>query len=136
LAIERDYEVNKAFFQDLHYYYPEVEKRTEVEIGGKFWKHFLQIVKKGIREGVFKDDILPEIALEGISVLYKAVARNGQFRKFPESQYEILLNTITIYIRGFCTQKGILDLEEYFCSFYLPEQMHRQKRMTITLKQK
>jgi AcrR family transcriptional regulator len=112
-AVEREYKVNKAFFQDLHYYYPELERKTEAVIGGKFWKRLLQIVQKGIKEDVLKEDILPLVVLEGMSSLYKAIARNGQFKKFHVSPYEILLNTIVIYIRGFCTQKGIQELDEH-----------------------
>jgi hypothetical protein len=34
-------------------------------------------------------------------------------KKFQVSPYEILLNTIAIYMRGFCTQKGIQELDEH-----------------------
>jgi AcrR family transcriptional regulator len=113
MAIEREYKVNKVFFHDLHYYYPELERKTEDVIRGKFWKRFLQIVQKGIKEGLFKEDIYPQAAMEGIAVLYDAVARTGQFNRFRLSPYEIFLNTIALYIRGFCTPKGIQELEEH-----------------------
>ena len=113
MAVEREHKVNKVFFQDLHYYYPELERKTEAAIGGKFWKRFLEIVEKGINEGLFKKNIIPVVVLEGMSALYKAIARNGQFKKFPVSPYDIMLNTIAIYIRGFCTRKGIKELDKH-----------------------
>ena len=113
LAVEREYSVNKKFFHDLHYYYPELERKTEAMTGQKIWKQIQQIVQKGIKEGVFKEDILPEVAMEGIAVLYGAVARTGQFKRFRVSPYEIFLSTIVLYIRGFCTRKGIKELNKH-----------------------
>ena len=112
-AIEMAYDVNNVFFQDLHYYYPELERKLETTKGQEIWKQFQHMVRKGIEEGVFKEDISPEVALEGVSVLYIAVARTKQFERFGMSPYEIFLNTITLSIRGFCTQKGIKEVDEH-----------------------
>jgi len=112
-AIEGEYSVNNKFFHDLHYYYPELEKKTEAATGKKILKQILQIVQKGIKDGVFKKDIYPDIAMEGIAVLYSAVARSGEFKKFRKSPHEIFLNTIVLYIRGFCTRKGIKELNKH-----------------------
>jgi AcrR family transcriptional regulator len=116
-GIETECKVNKAFFQDLHYYYPELEKKVEVSIRKKIWKQFLQLIHQGIKEGVFKEDIIPEILLHGISAIYTAVARQGQFKDFRVSISSLFLNTIAIYIRGFCTQKGIQLLDEHINAF-------------------
>lgn len=112
-AIEGEYSVSNKFFHDLHYYYPELERKTEAAIGHKFWKKIEQIVQKGIKEGVFKEDSCPEVALEGLAVLYGAVARSGDFKKFRKSAHEIFLNTIVLYIRGLCTRKGIRQLDKH-----------------------
>jgi AcrR family transcriptional regulator len=111
-GVDLEYKVNKVFFQDLNYYYPELEMRVERMISKKFWKKFIQLIQRGIEEGVFKEDILPEVVLEGISVLYIAIVRKEQFKSFHITAFNILLNTIAIYIRGFCTQKGIQELDE------------------------
>jgi AcrR family transcriptional regulator len=113
MAVEREYSVNKTFFHDLHYYYPELERKTEAATGQKIWKQIQQIIQKGIKEGVFKKNIYPEVVLEGIAVLYNPVARTGQFKRFRVSPYEIFLNTIVLYIRGFCTRKGIKELDKH-----------------------
>jgi AcrR family transcriptional regulator len=112
-AIEREYSVNNKFFHDLHYYYPELERKTEAATGQKIWKQIRQIVQKGIKGGVFKKDICPEVAMEGIAVLYGAVARTREFKRFHVSPHEIFLNTIVLYIRGFCTRKGIKELDKH-----------------------
>jgi len=116
LSIEREYSVNNIFYKDLHYYYPDLEERFDKRLGGEFWKQLLQIVHKGIEEGVFKENIDPEVAMEGISVLYNAVARTEQFEKFSVSPYDIFLNTLVLYLRGFCTQKGIREIDHHIKS--------------------
>jgi len=113
MAIEGEYSVNSKFFYDLHYYYPEVERKTEAVRGQIIWKKIGQIVKKGIKEGLFKKDIYPVVAMEGIAVLYTAVARTREFKRFHLSPHEIFLNTIVLYIRGLCTRKGIRQLDKH-----------------------
>jgi AcrR family transcriptional regulator len=112
-AVERGHNVNNRFFRDLHVYYPELERKTEEEIGDKFWKKIRQIVLKGQKEGVFQAEIHPDAALEGIAVLYGSVARTDRFVQFNLPPFEIFLNTIILYIKGFCTEQGIYELENY-----------------------
>lgn len=116
LAIERAFDINDLFYKDLHYYYPELEKKIELAVGAKFGLLLENLIRKGINAGVFKQDILPEVAMEGIYVLHNAIARTELFKRFNISPYEILLNTITLYIRGLCTPKGIQELEEYIAT--------------------
>lgn len=111
-GIETEYNVNKVFYHDLHYYYPEVHKRNEARLTKKYKKQFIQIIQKGIEEGFFQDTIIPEVVFEAISILFRAIAREGQFQSFRASSDEIMFNTIVVFIRGFCTQKGIPLLEE------------------------
>lgn len=112
-SIEIEYKVNKAFYHDLHYYYPELSNRMEAGISKKFIDLFIVIVKNGIEEGAFQESINPEIVVEGVLILYTAIAREAKFDKFGLSSFEVLLNTIGNYIRGFCTNKGLLDLDNY-----------------------
>jgi AcrR family transcriptional regulator len=112
-ALELEYNINKAFFQDLHYYYPELERKKEVALSKEYTQPFIQIIYKGIDEGVFLSDINPEIIFGGIAVLYQGIVRRDEFKDYKASANEILMNTITPYIRGFCTQKGIEELNGY-----------------------
>ena len=112
-AVEAEYDVNKIFYHDLHYYYPGLHQKNEARLSKKYKKQFIQIIQKGIEEGVFQSNIIAEVVFEGISILFKAIAREGQFQSFRVSSFEIMYNTIIVYIRGCCTEKGIRDLEEY-----------------------
>ena len=116
-AFELEYKVTNTFFQDLNYYYPELERKIQIAISAKFTKQLLNIIQKGINEGVFQDNINPEVIMEGIYVLYDATIRTERFKPFRVSPLEILLNTIVVYIKGFCTTKGSLELEEHIHTF-------------------
>jgi TetR/AcrR family transcriptional regulator, cholesterol catabolism regulator len=118
-ALEIEYKVNKAFFHDLHYYYPEMGKKVEAAIAKKFREQFLGIIQRGMEEGSFRRDIIPEVVLEGIFVLYTAIVRAQHFKGFRISQYEVLLNTIGNFIRGFCTEKGVEELNEHIQNFQI-----------------
>jgi TetR/AcrR family transcriptional regulator, cholesterol catabolism regulator len=133
LAIERAYDVNDLFYKDLHYYYPELEKKNELAVGAKFGLLLENLIRKGISAGVFKEGILPEVAMEGIYVLHNAIARTDLFKKFSVSPYEILLNTIALYIRGLCTPKGIQELEEYIATRKPFGEMEAYGRTIITI---
>jgi AcrR family transcriptional regulator len=112
-AVQREFGINNIFFRDLHYYYPELERKTEAEIGDKFWKKIQQIILNGRKHGFFREDIHPLVTLEGIAVLLEKVGRSEQFQKFNQSSEEIFFNTILVYIRGFCTLKGLEELDKH-----------------------
>jgi len=113
LAVETEYKVNKVFYDDLSYYYPELEKKVEKAIGKKFEKIFLSIIQKGIKEGSFRKEITPEVALQSVLVLHRAAMRNERFKKFRLSANELLLGTTAVYIRGLCTDEGIHALDKH-----------------------
>ena len=113
LAIEMVYDVNNLFYKDLHYYYPDLESKIELAIGEKFGMQMENFIRKGMSAGIFREDIIPEVAMEGIYILYSAIARTDRFKKFRVSPREIFLNSISIYIRGLCTLKGIQEMEGY-----------------------
>jgi len=112
-SFELEYKVNQAFFHDLHYYYPELEKKIEGTVAKRFKLRFAGIVQKGIDEGAFQKTIHPEITLEVIYVLYAAIVREGRFKRFRMPAFDLLFNTIGKYIRGICTEKGISELDAH-----------------------
>ncbi len=113
LAIETEYTVNKVFYEDISYYYPELEKRVEKAIGKKFENFFLSIIQRGIDEGSFRKEIPPEVALRCILVLHRAAVRDEQFKKFRLSATDLLLDTTAVYIRGLYTDEGIRALDKH-----------------------
>jgi AcrR family transcriptional regulator len=113
MAVETECKINKIFYDDLHHYYPELEKKVEKAIGKKFEKFFLSIIRKGIAEGSFRKEIDPEVALKCVLVLHRAAVRAEHFKRFDLSPRELPLVTTVVYIRGICTYQGIQILDKY-----------------------
>src|SRR5690348_14336581 len=57
-GFEMEFKVNKTFFRDLHYYYPELEKKVEARNSKKIWKQFILIINKGKEKGDLVEDII------------------------------------------------------------------------------
>ena len=117
IAFEKAYKVTNTFHQDLKYYYPELDNKIQAGVGEKFAGQFNKIIQKGIDEGVFREGIYPKVIMETIYVLYEATTRTDRFKPFRVSAVDVLLHTIVTYIRGFCTSKGIAELEEHIQAF-------------------
>ncbi|HEV7350203.1 TetR/AcrR family transcriptional regulator [Telluribacter sp.] len=113
IAIETEYKINLLFYQDLHHYYPELEKKVEGVIGQKFEQHFLSIIHRGIEQGAFRQDILPEVVLRSILALHRVAVRTEPFKHFHLSATDLLLNTTATFIRGLCTVDGMKALDEH-----------------------
>ena len=129
-GVEIEYKVNKAFFHDLHYYYPNVAKKVESAISKKFKQHFLSIIRRGMAEGDFSKNVIPEVALEGVFVLYAALVRTDHFKNFRLSSSDAMQNTIALYIRGFCTLKGLQHLDEHIKKLTGSKKRNSSKPMT------
>lgn len=117
VTIEAELKVNQTFFRDLVHYYPELNERFVATTDKVFTELFLRILQRGIDEGVLKGDIIPEVALNGMFVLYMAIVRKGYFKKFRLTPPELLFNTVLVYIRGMCTQNGIEELDKHVQTF-------------------
>jgi Transcriptional regulator len=115
-AIKRGYDVNNLFYKDLHYYYPELEKKIETIVGRKFGLQFQKLIIKGINEGAFRPEIHSGVVMEGIYVLYTSVTRTNLFNRYNVSPYEIMINTIVNFLRGICTSAGIEALEKHLAT--------------------
>jgi AcrR family transcriptional regulator len=110
-ALGKDFGVTRAFFHDLNYYYPELQNAAISRTRKNYGDLVLPIVQNGIGEGYFREDILPEIALKGISVLYTSITRSEEYKEYDRSPYELYKNLVEVYIRGMCTEKGIQVIE-------------------------
>jgi AcrR family transcriptional regulator len=130
-GFETEFKVNKTFFQDLHYYYPELEKKVETRLAKKIWKEFIHIINRGKEEGDIIEDIIPDAVLESISVLYVSIVRKGEFKKLHLPSNVVLLNTIASYIRGICTEKGIEVLDKHIAHFKTSQKNNLSKKEVI-----
>src|SRR5206468_2834274 len=93
-AVVAGYKINNLFYKDLHYYYPELGKKSEAAVVKKFSEQFLLVIRRGMDDGSFQKEIIPEVILENIFVQYEAIARSDRFKRFRLSPDDILFNTI------------------------------------------
>jgi len=120
-AFMDEYNVNKAFFGDLHKYYPSLAKRTEQEVGEKFEIQMNLILQNGIDDGDFRNDIIPQLVIKSIFKIFWVITREKYYSGENYTIDQILKNTLGIYIKGICTPKGLDLLEEYI-------QFHRKNK--------
>ena len=89
IAVETEYKVNKVFYEDLHYYYPELENKVNAAISKKFEQFFIAIIHRGIEQGDFRKDLLPEVALKSVFVLLR--------RQFEPRSLQVFACRLLIY---------------------------------------
>lgn len=112
-AMVTEGQINKVFYEDLHAYYPELEKKVNAVIGQKFEQFFLSVIHQAMDEGTFRDDILPEVALRSVLVLHQAAVRTEAFNRFGLSPQALMIHTTGQYIRSLCTPTGLQALDEH-----------------------
>ncbi len=110
-TLGRDFGMNRDFFHDLNYYYPELQNEAINRVRDNYGTPLIQLVKEGIKEGYFLDHPDPQLALNGISTLYASITRGEEYRDYKGSPYPLFKSLVETYIRGMCTEKGIKEID-------------------------
>ena len=99
--------VSSSYFYDLHKY-PAVIKWLEADHGNK-QKGAMRFFKKGVEEGYFRSDVHFGLiqAVNSESMTY--IVQSKLMEHYTPQQ--IFKDVTMLYIRGFCTMKGIQTLE-------------------------
>ncbi|MEO6733827.1 MAG: TetR/AcrR family transcriptional regulator [Ferruginibacter sp.] len=116
-AIEAELKVNQVFFRDLLHYYPELNERFAATTDKVFTELFMRILQQGINEELLREDIIPQVALDGMYVLYAAIVRQEHLKKIRITSLDLLTNTMLIYVRGLCTHKGKKEFNAHVQTF-------------------
>jgi AcrR family transcriptional regulator len=112
-AMELDFGVNHVFYHDLNYYYPQLQDSILLRFFKKRFSRLDELMKKGINQGFFRNDIVPAMIPEVTGALYSSITRTDQFKKYKLSPRVLMQNTIEAYLRGVCTEKGLKELKNY-----------------------
>jgi len=113
-AMDLDFGVNYVFYHDLNYYYPKLQDSILHRFFKKKFSKLGEVVEKGMREGYFRNDIVPELIPEVTSALYSSMTRTDQFKKYGLAPAVLMRNTIEAYLRGVCTEKGLKELKRNY----------------------
>lgn len=111
-SFSKDFGVNRDFFHDLNYYYPELQNEAISSRENEFDAILLGVVDQGIKGGYFIPDLHPGIVLTGIGTLYTSITRTTSYQHFDVYPAVLFHNLLEVYLRGMCTPKGVMELEK------------------------
>ena len=105
--------INPLFFFDIKKYYPElfVQKIKESDI--RSHNRIAELLKRGIKEDLFRSDINVEIVTKLILEQFKMLSNNELFPSEKFSKIDVFENIVINFIRGISTKKGLQLIEEY-----------------------
>lgn len=107
-----DFGVNNVFYSDLNHYYPKLQDLILEKFSSQGQVMLTNIVIEGIEKGFFRSNIQLGVVLEIMGVLYGNITRNTNFKALNYSPIIIMQNTLDIYIRGICTEKGLVAFND------------------------
>ena len=102
--------VNPLFFSDL-VKYPRLMRFLNEDREERHMR-FMEFLNRGIREGYFRSDVNYAVVTRILEGMSDYVITQRLYQQF--SFDEIFYNVLFVMLRGFCTQKGIDVLEDFF----------------------
>ena len=101
-----------SMMTDIKKYYPQVFKIHLTRIKTDKFRNIEELLRRGIDEGVFRNDLNPEIIAHFFCKHDESTTFNDSIlEKFSFS--EVFENMIITFLRGVCTPKGIEIIEKY-----------------------
>ncbi len=113
LTIEADFGVAKSFYHDVNYYYPTLQDRILKKYGSKISDAIIKLMNCGIKEGYFIKEVNPPLVIKAMTVLYNSVTRTDQYKHLKLPANTLAEQTVFVYLRGICTEKGLKELNSY-----------------------
>lgn len=110
MRMEELNKVNPLFFSDL-VKYPRLMRLLNEDREERHMR-FMEFLNRGIREGYFRSDVNYAVVTRILEGMSDYVITQRLYQQF--SFDEIFYNVLFVMLRGFCTQKGIDVLEDFF----------------------
>lgn len=108
-----DFGINHTFYYDLNFYYPQLQDLIIENFSSKGIVKVKNIIVNGLEEGFFIREIKPDILFETMMVLYTSITRNSKLKQLNYSPIILMQNTLEVYIRGVCTEKGLVSFNDF-----------------------
>jgi AcrR family transcriptional regulator len=97
---------------DIRKYYPQVYKEHLTRFDAAKRHEFGQMIKRGIEEGVFRENLTPEIIVHFFCSQVENIMPHDSFlNKF--SLTDVFENLAITFLRGMCTSKGLEIIDRY-----------------------
>jgi len=108
-----DFGINHTFYYDLNFYYPQLQDLILENFSSIGIVKLKSIIVEGLEEGFFIRDVKPDILLETMMVLYTSITRNNKLKELNYLPNVLMENTLVAYIRGICTEKGLISFDDF-----------------------
>jgi len=120
---EKRKEYPVVFIEDLKKYFPMVHasfysRKDDL----KKFSAFFTLLEKGMKEGVFRNDLKIELVDNFIHEAISIVHTSERIRLLTPCDREVINSIFLPYFRGICTQKGLDLMKTYFEERHDPEQ--------------
>ncbi|WP_027078167.1 TetR/AcrR family transcriptional regulator [Maribacter antarcticus] len=103
---------NANFYKEILKYFPSVLKDS-YEKNSKFaFRELLYLAKWGVKEGLFRKDLDPEVTMATVQTLLKLCNNSKVFSSGQFSKARLTEGIMVVYLRGLCTEKGLLEVEK------------------------
>jgi AcrR family transcriptional regulator len=103
---------NIKFYEDIYRYYPNVDAFLKEE-SHKANEFFVQFLKKGVEQGVIRENLNIEVEAFLVEESTSIYMRASHIDKFPFSFSELISTVMVNFIRGISTEKGIKIVDKY-----------------------
>ena len=111
-SAEQSAQVQFNMLNDIRKYYPLVYREHLICQHTSKNRNMAHMVRRGITEGVFRDDLNPEIIALFFSKQGEGITLNDkEFEKFHFT--EVFENMVITFLRGICTPRGLEIVERY-----------------------
>ena len=94
---------------EIKKYHPKVYKEHLTRFNDNKYKEMGQLIQRGVNEGVFREDLNPEIIVHFFC--RRSDDNDGWLENF--SFTDIFENMIITFLRGICTSKGLEIIDQY-----------------------
>ena len=111
MLLQKNEQWHFNMMNDVKKYYPQVYKEHLSRFHIDKCKNMEQWVQRGIKEGMFRDDLNSEIIAHFFCRQGENVVIDKDLSRFPIS--DIIENIAITFLRGICTAKGIEIIEKY-----------------------
>ena len=111
---ERLKNVNVTFFYDLRMSFPKAFQTMEDYKRGFIQETILQNLNRGIKEGVYRQDLKPQIVAHIYLSNVEMVFGGREFDAIKVSPYEIFIEIFMLHMRGIVSESGLQLLIEHF----------------------
>ena len=105
--------INPLFFFDIEKYYPELWEQKIRENDNRNLYRSIELVNKGIQEGIFRKEINGEIVAKLILEQFKMLSNQELFPHDKFSKVDVFENIVINFVRGISTKKGLLLIDKY-----------------------